>query len=389
MIHRLRSAFFLALTLPALAGGCLTTSSFGPAPHDAHKVKIEGNCLELADPTSLSFDGFLRVLTEHLAADRRHSAYVLFERFPEHSAALAGRVADAGPIADFLQTEKMRPLLSDASPRRQSAERFIQRALRGPSKDAAQAWREAARALVHPHLLADPVLFEKWVEARPTNTDWPTETFSALRPTLRDRIPSEALDKDRGDGVVWLAIGSWRLQRGEFRRALSAFKQSEAMGDECLKGWALLHQAEAMKSLDQSASAATVLASLAERADPVLRRAAWSKLGGFKLQDGHTQQALVFLTKALDGKASFPGSGIALADLGITLLTLGQDENGLDYLHRAQEVLSRQGQTEVLLASLENELRFHEHLNNADSREKTRERIRQIEASTHPSVHRE
>src|SRR5262249_45359400 len=103
---------------------------------------------------------------------------------------------------------------------------------------------------------------------------------------------------------------------------------------------------------------------------------ALATIGACKLADGHAQQALAFLRKALDGSSDdFLGRADAEADLGLAMLSLGDESGGLAQLHSAREKWLEM--RESLLLCLDNEIRYLEKTQQIEpARQRREERAR-------------
>jgi tetratricopeptide (TPR) repeat protein len=377
-----RRSLALALVLPLFAG-CLSPS-FGPAPREDSQIKVDGSCVELPVPASLSLGQFGQKLEELLAAQRHASAAFYVDRFPDLALALLESLEHRGsPAQAWLRARPTQQPIYDAV-ESQIGRGEAQRK-RGDAAGAAESWAKAVDLFTTSNpVTADPILLERLCALRPIDSKWPAEAALRLREHLVTKQALASFDVQPGEEEMfaWLAIGGWRLERGEATPALSAFKRAEATTTSPIgRGWAQLHQARAMMGLGQGPAAASLLTGLTGHTAVSVRCAAWATLGGCKLHDGHVQQAILFLRKALDDNACFPGCHGAMADLGIALLMIGRDNEGLELLHQSQKAFEQSGETERLLLALENEASFYRHQRNEVALQAALGQINRIESS--------
>jgi hypothetical protein len=262
---------------------------------------------------------------------------------------------------------------------------------------ATAAWQQAVWQLADlaagPAPVHDPILWERAAYLRPVDCPWPPEVLQRLAAAnTRLGIPAEswfaarvgfASSASSDEAVVWAAIGHVRLARDEPQAALVALKRAESMTTHpLLAGRLRLAEAKALSRLGQSAAATAMLAGLAGDSDASVSRPALAMLGSIKLQEGGTQQGYQFLRRAVadDPEATWPGRTEAEADLGLACLLLGDDPQGLRWLHSAQRQMEAQGDIEQLVQSLENEQEYLRRSDRKDAADAISQRLEQLHA---------
>lgn len=244
--------------------------------------------------------------------------------------------------------------------------------------------------------ITDPIFWERAGYLRPVDKRWPValtdvlvgltnEKGVAIRPT-NAVVPVSAPAGPHvlsDEQALWTCIGFWRLDRGEPQAALVALKRAEAMmRTEPEKHRLQLAQAKALLMLEQPAAATATLLRLASSPEPQLNRAAMAALGTSKLQSGSTKQGFNLLRRAVeeDANVDWPGRAEAEADLGLAYLLIGDEQSGLNWLHRAQARFESTGAHDNLVQSLENELAYLEQAKNKKEAKALRERIAALES---------
>jgi tetratricopeptide (TPR) repeat protein len=183
---------------------------------------------------------------------------------------------------------------------------------------------------------------------------------------------------------LWAAVGCWHLDRREPQAALAALKRSESLTlDPGFRDRLQLQQAQALIELDQTAAALALLVRLGGDATHPAASPALALLGGLKLKEGSSVQALALLKKAVEESPSnnWAGRGEAEADLGLAYLMTGNAGKGLEWLHAAQQRAEAARDGELLRQTLDNEARYFEHLNKADEAGRLRQRIQALEGT--------
>ncbi|MCL4201405.1 MAG: hypothetical protein KJ000_02850 [Pirellulaceae bacterium] len=323
----------------------------------------------------LQIDAWRLIGVAHLLDGQPQRAVAAFEQARQHS-------SGAHPY------EEVTLLLLESDARRRAGDQA-----------ATAAWQQAVWQLgelaVGSIPMLDPILWERAAYLRPVDCPWPAEVLQRLAgANTRLGIAAEAwFSSQTGFGstagsdetVVWGAIGHARLARDEPQAALVALKRAESMSAHPVLAKRLrLAEAKALSRLGQSAAATAMLAGLVGDDDPSVSRPALAMLGSIKLQEGGTQQGYQFLRRAVgdDPVATWAGRTEAEADLGLACLLLGDEPQGMRWLHSAQQQMEAQGDVEQLVQSLENE---HEYLRRSDRKDAAnaiRQRLEQLHAGS-------
>jgi tetratricopeptide (TPR) repeat protein len=117
---------------------------------------------------------------------------------------------------------------------------------------------------------------------------------------------------------------------------------------------------------------------LALESDPSVR-AAEAFLGALELRLGAPERAVGFLRKATETADDWPGRADAEANLGLALLSLGQDKEGLRWLHVAQARYEAGRDWDGLVQALRNELRWAERSGRTVEAERVRKSLALLE----------
>jgi hypothetical protein len=185
------------------------------------------------------------------------------------------------------------------------------------------------------------------------------------------------------EAPLWVAIGHWRLGRDEPQAALVALKRAESSTTDNYTGNRLqLAQAKTLARMGQSGPASAILISLAGSSDPRILHPALAMLGTLKLQQGGIQQGFNLLRRSVEGDplAQWPERAEAEADLGLAYLLMGDENNGLRWLHGAQQAMEAAGQQESLLQCLENEAAYLEKAKKNDLAKAVRQRLESLQS---------
>lgn len=265
----------------------------------------------------------------------------------------------------------------------------------GRIAEADAAWGEAVRC-AGAGLRADPPRLdpEYWQRAaghRGVDRPWPAELIATLAElTLRYGLSAgdgpwmSGGSEPTSERFLWACMGHWWLERGEPQAALVALKRAHGLTAAPRDRLQLeLAQAKALTALDQTAAATGILASIADSPDPSAQVQALATLGSLRLATGGTKQGFHLLRRALeqDDSIDWPSRARAEADLGLAYLMLGNEQAGLQWLHRAQARFQSSGTHDHLLQSLENELAYAEQAKNKSQARALRQRIEELEAA--------
>jgi len=318
------------------------------------------------------------------ARQLRGTALLLGERPADAVVELAAAVAAAENISAY-QSAYLLLLLSDAQRRA------------GDGAGASQTWQRAivtASYLVEDEpVVADPVLWERLSYLRPVDKTWPADVVARLAAHAplpgvesQDDDSATASDSDAdpaaAETVIWHCIGRWYLDRGHAQASLVAFKRAEsASTDDVSKQWLRFRQAKALTQLKQEGPATAIIMGLLANKPAPLERPASALLGSLYLHRGQTPRGLALLKKAVeaDDGVVWEERSEAEADLGLAYLSVGDADNGLARLHRAQQLFESEDETESLVASLENELKFLEHAGKKKEAAAVKTRLRELE----------
>lgn len=261
------------------------------------------------------------------------------------------------------------------------------------SEDSARAelsWNQAA--LLAGELLdgrppvVDPILWERVAYLRPVNCAWPPEvrrrlaevnTAFAIVPDPRQAVSPGGVSALE-EAPLWIAIGHWRLARDEAQAALVALKRAESSTVDNYIGQRLqLAQARSLAHLGQPGPATAIAIRLAGENDPRISRPAIAMAGALKLQQGGVQQGFNLLRHGVEEEPAcqWPERAEAEADLGLAYLLMGDETNGLRWLHTAQQGFEAAGQHEQLVQCLENEAAYLKQAKKNDLAAAVRKRL--------------
>jgi hypothetical protein len=131
--------------------------------------------------------------------------------------------------------------------------------------------------------------------------------------------------------------------------------------------------------MGQDGAATAMLTAIAQSQRPEAR-AAMATLGTLHLERGQTARGVGLLRRALElpGDAPWLGRAEAQADLGLGLLALGEDEEGLRLLHAAQKAFEADDPP-ALLKAIRNEAAYHEHTGRSEDGDRLRSRLAALE----------
>lgn len=312
----------------------------------------------------------LRVETARLAG----MAYLLADKPREAASAFRDGFQAARDVEPY-QAVQLQLLLSECLRRS------------GDKVAATAAWQQAVETAAEFRHVHDPVLWERAAYLRPVDASWPARCRSRLHAwsceVLGLKATAEATESD--ETTLLTCVGHWRLEREEADAALVALKRAESLATGAsVRERLQLAEAQALMQLQQMTAASTLLISLAANKDSASSRPATALLGTLKLREGQTTQGLNLLRSALgkDGTrpdSEWPGRMLAEADLGLAYLLVGDERNGLAHLQPAQQQFEAAGHTGHLLASLQNELEFHEQAKHKDQARQIRVRLAELE----------
>jgi ATP/maltotriose-dependent transcriptional regulator MalT len=253
----------------------------------------------------------------------------------------------------------------------------------GSLEQATANWIQAVKVgeslLGRPTPVFDPGFWERAAYLRSVKATWPESLGRAFARHSRLETPTTSGSEE---ALLWASVGQVRLDRLEPHSALAACKRAESMlFESSMRDHMVLMQAQTLIHLNQGSTALTLLATLSTKPGSVAPRAL-ALMGGLKLKEGNHTQSAALLTRALDykGAKDWPGQAEAEADLGLTLLILGKEEEGLQRLRAAQKRADVTRDQEFLLECLGNEARYLEHRGKTSEAATLRTKIKQMEA---------
>ena len=251
--------------------------------------------------------------------------------------------------------------------------------------DQAASATEAWTTGVNLHLSAcrkeQPLDVSFWLLAdhiRPESLVWPAELIDALG-SYATSVGCSL--EDNPEVVLWTGIAQAQFDRGEMQLALVNFKKAETLAEGNNDMWLRIAQSKCLAGMSQAPAAAAILSGPAASSDAVISAAATAAMGSIKLQAGAYQQGAQLLHKALtqSGSSNWPTKNQSLADLALAQLIIGDTEPGLAALHAAQSQFEKAGEKQLLVQSLDNEVRLLEHEHRAAELTALRARISQLE----------
>jgi hypothetical protein len=268
----------------------------------------------------------------------------------------------------------------------------------GNAAAAQQNWNRAASLAAElasaPRAVVDPILWERLAYLRPVECDWPADVSRKLAelnlafgivPSPSDAVrPVSTAPSAVQEAAMWSVIGHWRLGRDEPQAALVALKRAESSSTDSHTGSRLqLAQAKTLTRMGQNGPATAILIRLASSTDPLTACPATATLGTLKLQQGSVQQGYNLLRRAVEGDLSiqWPERAEAEADLGLACLLMGDENNGLRWLHSAQQTWETAGRHEALVQCLENEAAYLDQVKKKDLADVARRRIENLRRS--------
>ena len=258
-------------------------------------------------------------------------------------------------------------------------------------QEAALAWQDSLRAAVElcrrDAEWTDHRFWKRAVEFGESRTDWPSDVVVELqRMCSRDlgpglAFPLGANSGSQGEALAWSYLGLLSLRCDLPQAALVAFKRGESGLPRSSQGWLRLAQAQALVALGQGQAATMLLGILANDSDVTLKQAAQATLGSTRASSGSIEQGLALLERGLASSEAvdWPGQAAFRADLALSYLMVGREEQGLAQLRRAQDQFHASGDMSALVQSLENEARYFEAIEQADQAVALHGRIRDLE----------
>lgn len=253
----------------------------------------------------------------------------------------------------------------------------------------ATAWHaaiEAAAPRVDPALgWCEPAFWERALAERPVAEEWPASVHEALARAanvhldagLQDPVPAIA-----GDAAAWVVAGAQRTLRGELEAALMAYSRALAVASDAhVRACIEIEQAACLARLQRKDAARTILLRSCDHADPRIARAALAWLGVLEVELERAREARVLLGRALAlaPEVAWAQRARCEANLGLALLLLGEDNDGLRVLHAAQARFESERRFEELAQSLRNELAYFTSAGDAARSAEARARLALVE----------
>ncbi|HWA97520.1 MAG TPA: hypothetical protein VG713_03485 [Pirellulales bacterium] len=298
----------------------------------------------------------------------------------EESAAALERALKYAAASDPYQTAQLTLLLSD-----------VQRRI-GQAQQAADTWRRAIErgsALVgrQPSVI-DPVFWDRASYLRPVDMPWPDAVATAVvgRAEQGDILLVSATSPTETaaqmESLLWKLVGSAHLDRNENQSALVALKHAETCAvSETAKARLRLDQATALNRLQQPTAAVAILVALSSHSDRSVACAALARLGTQKLQSDEVMTGYKLLAKAFEKNEAvdWPGRAEAEADYGLACLMCNEEQQGLRWLHQAQDRFDAAKDFDSLVKSLSNEAAYFEHTKKRKEAAAIKERLKTLE----------
>ena len=318
-----------------------------------------------------------------IEAYRLHGIALLLSNDKPAAADTLTRAAELAQSCSTWQRAHLLLLASDASRRAGRTER------------SDQQWREAVRAAVslvsdEADMLQDPLFWEQAIALKPAQTPWPDAVDGQLADALTHNASdlwqsdtTRTLGSDattRTERLAWCNIALWRLSRQEAQAALLSIGQARGMaGSSDLRDELALQQARALSMLGQDTAAMNSLVTLMARPDNI-GRSAHAIAGVLSIQQGQTQRGVALLQRAVqDAPDGWPGRDGAEIDLALGQLILGEQDAGLERLHRVQRRLGADDR-ELLIKSLRNEGRYLLAVSDSAALAEVTEKTRAVES---------
>lgn len=211
---------------------------------------------------------------------------------------------------------------------------------------------------------SDPAEWQRAIDTRPRDVAWPRATVELLArhavATLGACVTNEAFSAP-GDALAWLVVAEQRLARAENELALVAFARAGArVTTPKLADLLRVGEARALIRLGRSDAARTPLATIAARPDPETARAALAWLGAVELASERPRLAETLLARALalNSAHAWPEHAQAEANLGVALLTNGDEGGGLAHLRAARALFASAGRAVDVAQTFENEIAY-------------------------------
>jgi tetratricopeptide (TPR) repeat protein len=246
----------------------------------------------------------------------------------------------------------------------------------GAAADSRTQWTMAAAAAAS---VSDPNLWQRIIEARDEATPWPAKVVTAFEGGVSAAVSPVAVE-----ARIWRQIGEWRFSRSETPGALLAFKQAEALSllprD---RDSARIDQARVLLTMNQTGPAISILASLINDPDPQVSHHALAVLGNARIGLDDLPAALRLLQQAVADDDPLPVSlrAPARADLGLVYLMSSHEQEGLDWLHRAQADFESDRDNAGLVQCLQNEAAYLEQIGRTEQAREIRKRASRISAA--------
>jgi tetratricopeptide (TPR) repeat protein len=301
------------------------------------------------------------------------SALLLCDKPGDAATAFATALERARPLSAY-QTAQLGLLLGEAQRRA------------GKIPEGTGSWQQAvltaSQLLNAPVPVFDPVFWQRASYLRPASCGWPEPVLQQFVAAAGAFAESPRDSHSLDESWLWAAVGCWHLDRREPQAALAALKRSESLTlDPGFRDRLQMQQAQALIQLNQTAAALALLVHLGGDATHPASSPALALLGGLKLQEGSTAQALALLKKAVEESPSsnWAGRGEAEADLGLAYLMTGDAVKGLEWLHAAQQRAEAAHDGELLRQTLDNEARYFEHMKKGEEAARIRQRMKSLE----------
>lgn len=257
------------------------------------------------------------------------------------------------------------------------------------SESTTGAWRaavEAAAPRTDPALgWCEPAFWERALAERPIAEAWPASVHEQLARAANVHLGAGLHDPASSitaETAGWIVIGAQRTQRAELEAALMAHSRAlGAANDVHVRACIEIEQAACLARLDRKDVARTILLRWCDHADARIARAALAWLGLLEVELERAEEARRLLERALALARDIPWAQRARceANLGLALLLLGEESEGLRVLHEAQARFEADGRFEDAVQALRNEVAYFTSAGDTARSAKARARLAVVE----------
>ncbi len=215
----------------------------------------------------------------------------------------------------------------------------------------------AGTALAARPALAVPRLWWRALETRPPAVPWPAPVLQALAGSCFVAREPDVMAED-GDVIVRHGLAEMERRRGGALAAMVAFRKAEEGARSPLtRALCQAGQAKALMMLGRSGDARSVLTVTVQEPLPAAKALGLATLGAIELAGDRPVVARELLRQALEiaPEETWPGRADAMANYALALLTAGDGDAGVQWLHRARDAFAALGNHDGLTSCLDNE----------------------------------